>query len=56
MLLAIGLAPEIAHGSIRFTLGHDTTKVDLDYAIEKLPDMVNNLREISPMDMEFEND
>ena len=36
VLLAIGLPHEIAHGSLRLTLGEDTTKEDIDYLIEML--------------------
>jgi cysteine desulfurase len=48
VLLAFGLRPEQAHGSIRVTLGKDTTEKDIDYLIEILPNIVNKLREISP--------
>ena len=37
VLLAIGLPHEIAHGSLRLSLGNDTTEADVDYVIEKLP-------------------
>ena len=48
VLLAIGLPPEDAHSSLRLTLGRDNTKEDIDYALEVLPDVVAELRKISP--------
>jgi len=47
VLLAIGLTPELAHGSLRITLGRDTTKSDLDKVLVKLTKIVNDLRKIS---------
>lgn len=49
VLLAIGLSPEIAHGSLRFTLGRFTQKSDIDYALEVLPGVVKKLRSMSPL-------
>ncbi|MFA5867318.1 MAG: cysteine desulfurase NifS [Actinomycetota bacterium] len=49
VLLGIGLPPEIAHGSLRLTLGRDTTKDECDYVLEVLPSIVANLRAMSPM-------
>ncbi len=48
VLLAIGLKPEEAHGSLRMSLGRFTEKSDVDYAIRVLPKIVKNLRNISP--------
>jgi len=48
VLLALGLRPEQAHGSLRITLGKYTKEKDIDYLIKVLPDIVNKLREISP--------
>ena len=48
-LTAIGLAPEEARASLRFSLGHDTTEDDIDYAIQVVPGAVEHLRELSPM-------
>ncbi len=49
VLLAIGLPHEIAHGSLRLTLGADTTKEDIDYTIEAIKEIVTQLREMSPL-------
>jgi len=49
VLLAIGLPHEIAHGSLRLTLGKATTENDIIYVLETLPPIVKKLREISPM-------
>jgi cysteine desulfurase len=48
ILLAIGLSPRDAHGSLRVTMGRFTKKSDIDYVINILPKVVNNLRKISP--------
>ncbi len=47
VLLASGLDIELAHGSIRFSLGRYTTSEDIDYVIEKVGPIVKRLREIS---------
>jgi cysteine desulfurase len=49
VLLAIGLPHEIAHGSLRLTLGRDNTEEDVNYILEILPDIVSKLREMSPL-------
>jgi cysteine desulfurase len=49
VLLAMGLPHEIAHGSLRLTLSHETTKEDVDYIVECVTKVVNRLREISPL-------
>lgn len=49
VLLAIGLPHEIAHGSLRVTLSSDTTKEEIDYTIDKLKEIINRLREMSPL-------
>lgn len=49
VLLAIGLPHEIAHGSLRLSLGSDTTQQDIDYLIETIPPMVERLRDMSPL-------
>jgi len=47
VLLAIGISPELAHGSLRFTLGRKTKKEDIDYVLKVLPLIVAKLRKIS---------
>ncbi len=49
VLMAIGLNHETAHGSLRLTLGDFTTEEDIDYVIEKLPPIVDRLRQMSPL-------
>lgn len=49
VLLAIGLAHEIAHGSLRVTFGNENTDADVDYLMEVLPIIVQRLREMSPL-------
>ena len=49
VLLAIGLSPEIAHGSLRLTLGRWTKEEDIEYLLEHLPKIVTNLRAMSPL-------
>ncbi len=53
VLLAIGLPPEIAHGSLRLTLGDFTTEEDVDYVLGLLPKFVKRLRDMSPLYEEF---
>ena len=53
VLLAIGLPHEIAHGSLRFSLGEDTTKEDLDYVVDRLKGIVEHLRAMSPLYEDF---
>lgn len=53
VLLAIGLPHEIAHGSLRMTLGEETTKEDLDYTVDTLKEIVANLRSMSPLYEDF---
>jgi cysteine desulfurase len=49
VLLAIGLPHEIAHGSLRLTLGENNTEEEVDYVLEVLPQVVQKLREMSPL-------
>lgn len=49
VLLAIGLPHEIAHGSLRLTVGDFTTDDDIDYIIENLPNVIERLRSMSPL-------
>jgi len=49
VLLALGLSHELAHGSLRFTLGRYTEKEDINKVLEILPKIVKKLRSISPL-------
>lgn len=49
VLMAIGLSHEVAHGSLRLTLGRFNTEQDVDYILEKLPQVVDKLRAMSPV-------
>ena len=49
VLLGIGLDHQTAHGSIRFSLGDGNTMEDIDYVIEVLPGILENLRAMSPL-------
>jgi cysteine desulfurase len=53
VLLAIGLPHEIAHGSLRLTLSEETTKEDIDYVVDALKDIVEKLRNMSPLYEDF---
>ncbi|WP_281679940.1 cysteine desulfurase NifS [Synergistes jonesii] len=48
VLLATGLDHATAHGSLRLTMSHETTKEDIDYVLEKFPPIVEKLRAMSP--------
>ncbi len=49
VLLAIGLPHEIAHGSLRLTLGEETSREDIDYTVDTVKEIVKKLREMSPL-------
>lgn len=49
VLLAIGLPHEIAHGSLRLTLGDENTKEQVDYVVDHLKEIVAKLRAMSPL-------
>lgn len=49
VMLALGLTHEVAHGSVRMTLGDDTTDEDIDYVLETLPKVAHRLRAMSPI-------
>lgn len=53
VLLAIGLPHEIAHGSLRMTLNEEITKEDLDYVVDSLKEIIQNLRNMSPLYEDF---
>lgn len=49
VLLAMGVPAEEAHGSVRFTLGRETSEDDIEYVLEHLPPVVDRLRAMSPL-------
>jgi cysteine desulfurase len=49
VLLAIGVSPENVHGSLVFSLGTDSSEDDVDYVLDKLPPIIQRLREMSPL-------
>jgi len=49
VLMAMGICHEIAHGSLRLTLGKSNTEEDIDYVLEVLPEIVEKLRAMSPL-------
>ncbi len=48
VLTAMGIPPELAHGSLRFSLGRDNTAKDVEYVLDQLPSIVERLRSMSP--------
>ena len=53
VLLAIGLPHEIAHGSLRLTLSEENTYEEIDYTVEKIKEIVDKLRKMSPLYEDF---
>ena len=49
VLLAIGLEHEVAHGSLRISLGIQNTKEEIDVLLRELPKIVDRLRQMSPL-------
>ncbi len=49
VLLAMGIPAELAHGSLRLTLGRDNTDIDIDYFLDVFPPVVKRLRDMSPV-------
>lgn len=49
VILALGRPHELAHGSIRFSLGYGNDQEDIDYLMDVLPGIINRLREMSPL-------
>jgi len=48
VLLALGLTPEAANGSVRFSFGHGIGEADIDYVLDALPAMIARLRDVVP--------
>ncbi len=55
VLLAIGRPHEVAHGSLRLTIGEDATEADIDYIINAVTEVVNYLRSMSPFWRDLKN-
>ena len=53
VLTAMGLPPEIAQGSLLFSLGLENTEDDIDYVLAELPPIVDRLRQMSPLYSKF---
>ena len=49
VLTSMGISPDVAHGSLRFSLGHSNNEQDIDKVLEVLPPIVKKLREMSPL-------
>ena len=56
VLLAMGVDEALAHGSIRFTFGKDNTMEQVDYAVDKLKEIVERLRAMSPLYVEIKGE
>lgn len=54
VLLAMGIPHEVAHGSLRLTLGKVNTEEDIDYILEVLPPIVERLRAMSPLNVDYQ--
>lgn len=48
VLTAMGIPPELSHGSLRFSLGKESTQKEIDYVLEKLPPIIERLRKMAP--------
>ena len=53
VILATGVSYEAAHGSLRFTLGRSTKPSDIDYVLKVVPDVVQKLRHMSPVNLDM---
>lgn len=49
VLMAMGIPHELIHGSLRFSVGHENTREDIDYVMRHLPRIIASVREISPL-------
>ncbi len=56
VLLAIGLIHEVAHGSLRLSLSENTTREEVDYVLQTVPEIVAYLREMSPVWEKIQNE
>ena len=56
VILALGQPYEYAHGSLRFTLGRQTIRKEIDYAVRILKEVVKKLRKISPLNIRIGNE
>ena len=54
VIRALGCPYEVAHGSMRFTLGKATSEDDIDYVIKHLPKIVDHLRHASPVRVDMD--
>ncbi|MDH5641886.1 MAG: hypothetical protein OEY28_11385, partial [Nitrospira sp.] len=50
VLRAMGVPVAALHGSVRFSLGWDTTEEEIDYVLTEVPPMIERLRELSPLE------
>lgn len=53
VLLAIGLPHEIAHGSLRLTVSEENTLEEMDYVVDSVKEIVERLRQMSPLYEDF---
>ena len=53
VLLAIGLPHEIAHGSLRLTMSEENTREEMDFVVESIKEIVERLRNMSPLYEDF---
>ena len=49
----IGLPEDVAHGALRFTLGRDTTKADIDFTVDRMKEVIGKIRAMSPYYAKF---
>jgi len=54
VILSTGFPYEAAHGSLRFSLGRSTTEEDINHVLKVLPGIIENLRDISPADIDMQ--
>lgn len=53
VLTAIGLPEDVAHGALRFTLGRETTKEEIDFTIDRMKEVIGKVRAMSPFYAKF---